>query len=88
MGTTGTSRVTEEGQTTIPKELGEKYGIEPGDTVVWDETDAGIVLRTVIRDEGRGMWVDEELSSDEREAIARELEDDLRRRRDTEWAVE
>jgi len=88
MGTTGISRVTDEGQTTIPKELREKYGIEPGDTVVWGETDSGIVLRTVIRDEGRGMWVDEELSSDEREAIARELEDDLRRRRDTEWAVE
>ena len=88
MGTTGISRVTDEGQTTIPKELREKYGIEPGDTVVWGETDSGIVLRTVIRDEGRGMWVDEELPSDEREAIARELEDDLRRRRDTEWAVE
>ena len=88
MGTTGISRVTDEGQTTIPKELREKYGIEPGDTVVWGETDSGIVLRKVIRDEGRGMWVDEELSSDEREAIARELEDDLRRRRDTQWAVE
>ena len=71
-----------------PERVAREVRIEPGNTVVWGETDSGIVLRKVIRDEGRGMWVDEELSSDEREAIARELEDDLRRRRDTEWAVE
>jgi AbrB family looped-hinge helix DNA binding protein len=83
-----TSRVTDKGQTTIPKELRQKYGIEPGDTVIWDDTDDGIVIRKVIDDAGRGMWVADDLSSAEREAIARELEADIHDRRDTEWAVE
>jgi AbrB family looped-hinge helix DNA binding protein len=34
-----TTRVTEKGQTTIPKELREKYDLDPGDEVVWIDTD-------------------------------------------------
>lgn len=87
-GNTRTSRVSDKGQTTIPKPLREKYGIEPGDTVVWEDTDEGIVIRKVIEAAGRGMWVDEDLDDEEREEIARELEHEIRDRRDTEWAVE
>lgn len=83
-----TSRVTDKGQTTIPKELREKYGIEPGDTVVWEETDAGIAIQKVVSDAGRGMLVDEQLTREDREAIAEELTDEIRDRRETEWAVE
>lgn len=83
-----TSRVTDKGQTTIPMELRERYGIEPGDTVVWEDTDEGIVLRKVIEDSGRGMWVDQDLTPDEREEIAHELEEEIRDRRNSEWAVE
>lgn len=87
-GNTETSRVTDKGQTTIPKQLREKYGIEPGDTVVWEDTDEGIIIRKVIEDSGRGLWVDDELSPEEREEIAQELEEEIRERRETEWAVE
>lgn len=87
-GNTETSRVTDKGQTTIPKEFREKYGIEPGDTVVWEDTDDGIVIQKVIADSGRGMWVDEAIAPEKREEIAEELEDEIRERRDTEWAVE
>lgn len=91
MGTTDdakTSRVTEKGQTTIPKPLREEYGIEPGDTVIWQGTDEGIVVRKVVSDDGRGMLVDEDLSREEREEIAEDLTAEIRERRETEWAVE
>jgi len=87
-GNTETSRVTDKGQTTIPKQLREKYGIEPGDTVVWEDTGEGIIIRKVIEDSGRGLWVDDELSPEGREEIAQELEEEIRERRETEWAVE
>lgn len=37
-----TTRVTAKGQTTIPQEIRERYGIEPGDEVEWVETDDGV----------------------------------------------
>ena len=33
------TRITEKGQATIPKELREKYNLKPGDEVVWIDTD-------------------------------------------------
>lgn len=85
---TNTSRVTDKGQTTIPKELREKYGIEPGDTVAWEDTDDGLVVRKVISDAGRGMLVDEDLDRESREAIADALAEEIRNLRESEWAVE
>lgn len=38
-------RVTTKGQVTIPKEIRETLGIEPGDEVVFEETDAGYTIR-------------------------------------------
>lgn len=87
-GNTETSRVTDKGQTTIPKAFRERYGIQPGDTVVWEDTDDGIVIRKVIEDSARGLWIEEDLPPEEREAIAQALEDEIRERRDTEWAIE
>lgn len=83
-----TTRVTDKGLTTIPQSLREKHGIEPGDTVVWEYTDEGLVVRKVFEDAGRGRWVDEDLDDEDRRAIADELDAEIRERRDSEWAVE
>ena len=85
---TETSRVSDDGRTTIPKSLREKYGIEPGDTVVWEDTDEGLVVRAVLPDHGRGLWNEETSSETEREAVAQALEAAVRDRRDAEWTVE
>lgn len=83
-----TTRVTAKGQTTIPQEIREKYGIEPGDEVEWVETDDGVVLRKVADEGGRGMLFDEHVSREKREEVAEALSDEIRELRDTEWAVE
>lgn len=38
-------RVTTKGQVTIPKEVRDRLGIEPGDEVVFERTDSGYQLR-------------------------------------------
>lgn len=83
-----TTKVTDKGQTTIPQELREKYGIEPGDEVEWIETEDGLVLKKVADDRGRGMLVDDNVPREKREEIAEALSEDVREMRDTEWAVE
>ena len=37
------TRVTEKGRSTIPKELREKYNLEPGDEVIWLDIDGGLL---------------------------------------------
>lgn len=76
------TRVTENGRTTIPKSLREKYDIEPGDEVVWMDTDAGIVVTKRTRTEARGLLVPDDTPDETREAIADELVERLRTRRD------
>lgn len=82
------TRITEKGQATIPKELREKYDLEPGDEVVWIDTDDGIVVRKRTRTAGRGMLVPDDLSDEKREEIAAELERRLRDRRDRNYEEE
>lgn len=82
-----TTHITRKGQTTIPKELREKYGLEPGDTVVWEETDEGIVVRKHERTEARGLLAGG-MNEAERREIAEELGDEIREKRDEEWTVE
>lgn len=38
-------RVTTKGQVTIPKAIRDELGIEPGDEVVFEETDSGFEIR-------------------------------------------
>jgi AbrB family looped-hinge helix DNA binding protein len=83
-----TTRVTDKGQTTIPKPLREKYGIEPGDEVVWVEDEDGIRVARADRTEGRGMLADEGMSREEREEAADALVEGLQEAREDEWAVE
>lgn len=40
-------RVTRKLQVTIPKELAERIGIRPGDSVAFDETESGLEVRKV-----------------------------------------
>ena len=80
-----TTRVTEKGQATIPKGLREKYGLEPGDEVVWMDTDEGIVVKKRTRTAGRGMLVPDDASEETREAVAEELGHRLRDRRDRNY---
>jgi AbrB family looped-hinge helix DNA binding protein len=83
-----TTKVTEKGQTTIPQNLREKYGIDPGDEVEWIETDDGLLLKKVADDGGRGMLLDDDVPREKREEVAEELSEEIREMRDTEWAVE
>ena len=79
------TRVTEKGQATIPKELREKYNLEPGDDVVWIDIDEGIVVKKRTRTAGRGLLLPDDASEDTREAVAEELGERLRERRDRNY---
>lgn len=46
------SRVTEKGQVTIPKEIREELGLQPGDEVSFERTERGYVVRKEV-EEGR-----------------------------------
>jgi len=76
------TRVTEKGQATIPKELREKYDIDPGDEVVWTDTDEGIVVKKRTRTEARGLLLPEATSDETRAEVAEELGRRLRERRE------
>ncbi|WP_256685793.1 AbrB/MazE/SpoVT family DNA-binding domain-containing protein [Halococcus qingdaonensis] len=79
------TRVTEKGQATIPKELREKYDLEPGDEVVWVDTDEGIVVQKRTRTSGRGLLVPDDISEGKRTEIADELARRVRDRRDRNY---
>ncbi|UIP00274.1 AbrB/MazE/SpoVT family DNA-binding domain-containing protein [Halobaculum sp. CBA1158] len=79
------TRVTEKGQATIPKPLREKYDLEPGDEVVWIDTDDGIVVKKRTRTAGRGLLVPDDTSEEKREEVAEELRRRVRDRRDRNY---
>ena len=79
------TRVTEKGQATIPKDLRDKYSLKPGDEVVWIDTEEGIVVKKRTRTSGRGMLVPDDVSDEKREEIAKELEQRIRDRRDRNY---
>jgi len=79
------TRVTEKGQATIPKDIREKYGLDPGDEVVWMDTNEGIVVKKRTRTGGRGMLVPDDTSEEKREEIAEELGQRVRDRRERNY---
>lgn len=83
-----TTRITEKGQATIPKELREKYDLSPGDEVIWVDTDDGIVVKKRTRTAGRGLLVPDDTPAEKREAVAAELDRRLRERRDRNYEGE
>lgn len=82
-----TTRITRKEQTTIPQELREKYGLEPGDEVAWKEGDDGIVVRKRRRNGARGSLAPD-ATPEERRAIAEELTREIRKKQRTEWNIE
>ena len=82
------TRVTEKGQATIPKALREKYDLEPGDEVLWVDTDDGIVVKKRTQQGGRGLLLPENTPRETREAVAEELATRVRNRRDRNYEDE
>lgn len=79
---TETTQVTRKGQVTIPKEFREAFGLEPGDEVVWQTGDDGIIVRKANRASARGMLVPDDTPPEKREEIAEELEQRVRDHRE------
>jgi AbrB family looped-hinge helix DNA binding protein len=76
-----TTRITRNGQVFIPKRFREEYGLEPGDEVVWSDSDEGIIVRKANRESARGMLIPDDTSPEKREEVAQELERRLREQR-------
>lgn len=76
------TQVTDKGQATIPKKLREKYDIEPGDKIIWMDTEEGLILKKRTQTAGRGLLVPDDTPKEKREAIAEELGQRLQNRRD------
>lgn len=79
------TRVTDKGQATIPKALRDKYDLEPGDEVLWVDTDDGIVVKKRTQQGGRGLLVPEDTPQETREEVAAELATRVRNRRDENY---
>lgn len=79
------TRITEKGQTTIPKELREKYDLEAGDEVVWIDTDDGLVVKKRTRTAARGMLVPDDTPDETREEIVEELGDWIQEQRNKNY---
>lgn len=77
------TRVTRKGQVTIPKELRDEFGLEPGDEVVWNLTNDGIVVRKANRESARGMLVPDDTPDEQREKVAQELEQRIQEHRES-----
>lgn len=78
---TETTRITRKGQVTIPKEFREEFDLEPGDKVIWQSGEEGIVVRKANRSSARGMLVPDDTPSEKREEVAQELERRVREHR-------
>ena len=49
-------RVTEDGRVTIPREVREELGIQPGDEVSFERSEAGYVLRKRVHTSRFEKW--------------------------------
>ena len=59
--------------------------IDPGDEVVWLDTDDGIVVKKRTRTAGRGMLVPDDVSEEKRAEVAEKLAQRVRDRRDHQF---
>lgn len=71
---TETTRITRKGQVTIPKEFRDEFGLQPGDEVIWQSSEEGIVVRKANSASARGMLVPDDTPPEKREEVAQELE--------------
>jgi AbrB family looped-hinge helix DNA binding protein len=79
-----TTRVSEKGQTTIPKELRDELGVEAGDEVEWYRTEDGLVIRKHI-ESGRGALLRDEDEETRRAAFKDLAEQNRRDRESAAW---
>ncbi|MEZ3118120.1 AbrB/MazE/SpoVT family DNA-binding domain-containing protein [Halobaculum sp. MBLA0147] len=80
-----TTRVSQKGQTTIPKEIRDRLGIEPGDRVEWTDDGGEITINKQIPESSRGALRPEDMTDEEAEEWAQQMEDYVREKRRTEW---
>jgi AbrB family looped-hinge helix DNA binding protein len=45
MGEVGRTRITSQGQTSVPQEVRRQFGMGPGDEIIWSEEDGRLVVR-------------------------------------------
>jgi len=50
------TRVTSKGQVTIPVDIRERLGLQPGDEISFEETDEGYVIRKEIDEDRFEKW--------------------------------
>ncbi|ERG90011.1 MAG: looped-hinge helix DNA binding domain, AbrB family [Haloquadratum walsbyi J07HQW1] len=79
------TRVTDKGQVTIPEDLRKEYDREPGDEVIWIDTEEGIVIKKRTRNRGRGIVFSSDTPQKAREEVADELIERARDRRDRNY---
>lgn len=82
---TATTRVSQKGQTTIPKEIRRQLGIEPGDTVEWERDGETVRIRRESEPTTKGVAFDSSVSEDDREEWVENANERLKRKRETEW---
>lgn len=81
------SRLDEEGCVRLPEPIRESLDVEPGDRLVWELNEDAVTVRRELDDAGRGILATG-LSAEKREEVAREMEAEIRRMRETEWNPE
>ena len=45
MGEVGRTRITSQGQTSVPQEVRRQFGMGPGDEIIWSEENGRLVVR-------------------------------------------
>jgi AbrB family looped-hinge helix DNA binding protein len=82
---TVTTRVSQKGQTTIPKEIRDRLGIEPGDRVEWTDDGELVTVERETPESSRGALRPDDMSDEEAEQWAQEMEAYIREKRETDW---
>jgi AbrB family looped-hinge helix DNA binding protein len=71
-------RVQEKGQVTIPSRIRKKLNLKPGDRVIFEETDAGVMVKAIVHSI-RERFAD--YSTDEIESLVSEAIREAREKR-------
>jgi AbrB family looped-hinge helix DNA binding protein len=80
-----TTRVSEKGQTTIPKEIRDRLGIEPGDQVQWSEADGEVTVEKETPASTHGILLADDVTEEERGEVAEEMDEYVKKKRRNEW---
>jgi bifunctional DNA-binding transcriptional regulator/antitoxin component of YhaV-PrlF toxin-antitoxin module len=67
------TRVTDKWQATIPENLCEKYDREPGDEVIWIDTEEGMLIKKRTQNRDCGILLRNDSPQERRQEVANEL---------------